>query len=339
MFTYGESRNVDELIHSFNATGGRLRISVTPACQLKCTFCHTEGNPDHGSRKFMDPKVFVALLDAFEALGGTEVHITGGEPLLHPGILGMLDSVGHDRPFKVTLSTNGLALTRLIKAGRLFSIDQFKISMHTLRDDEEAHRLVGRAWNFGRLRSNIQGIRSLGYRVILNYVLTQRNLELLPLVLDEAISLGADLKVIDLETTNHTPRHAAHRGSAYFATESVAVQEAIELISVRAELVEVVQGVSGSSLLRYREGESIFTVKNPGLGSFETGMCVDCPYKSYCAEGVFALRVSANGTYKPCLLRDDYNTQDAPYTLTSSKEGVLAAMRQAIAVMMTGDVS
>ena len=327
---------VDEAIKAFNVTGGRLRISVTPACQLKCIFCHTEGNPDHGTRKFMDPEVFVALLDAFEALCGTEVHVTGGEPLLHPRILGMLDSVGHHRPFRVTLSTNGLALTRLIKAGRLFNIDQFKISMHTLRDDEEAHRLVGKAWHFGRLRSNIQGVRSLGYRVILNYVLTQRNLELLPLVLDEAVALGTDLKVIDLETTSHTPQHATHRGLTYFATDSVTIQEAIELISGRAELVEVVQGVSGSSLLRYREGESLFTVKNPGLGSFETGMCVGCPYKSYCAEGVFALRVNANGTYKPCLLRDDYNTQDAPYTSASSKEGVVNAMSQAIAVMMTG---
>lgn len=338
MPTHEESHNVDELIRSFNAVSGRLRISVTPACQLECIFCHAEGNPDHGARRYMNPGVFAALLDAFGEIGGKEVNITGGEPLLHPAILEMLDGVG-PRPYELTLSTNGLSLSRLLKANRRFGIDQFKISLHTTREDEAAYRLLGRAWNYQRLRANIQEIREQGYRVILNYVLTQENLEDLPFVLDEAVTLGVDLKVIDLETTDHTPGHAEHRGSDYFTINSVAVQKAVDIVSRRAKFAELIQGKVGSSLLRYTEGESTILVKNPSLGKFETGMCTNCPKKTYCAEGVFALRVNTNGTYKPCLIRDDFNVQDLPYIIPAASGGVLPAMKKAIVAMMTGDVS
>jgi cyclic pyranopterin phosphate synthase len=337
MRTNVEITNVDEIIRSFNDASGRLRISVTPACQLECIFCHTEGNPDHGALRYMDPGVFVALLDAFEQIGGREINVTGGEPLLHPKILEMLDTVG-ERPYQLTFSTNGLALTRLLKAGRHFGIDQFKISLHTIREDEAAYQLLGRAWNYQRLRKNIQAIHGEGYKIILNYVLTKENLEDLPFVLDEAIALGVDLKVIDLETTDHTPDHAEHRGLDYFAINSIAVQSAVDTISSRAEFAELIQGKVGSSLLRYTAGESTILVKNPALGKFETAMCTNCPKKTYCAEGVFALRVNANGTYKPCLIRNDFNVQDFPYTIPAASGGVLPAMKKAIVAMMTGVV-
>lgn len=333
-----EAVNVNELIRSFNDASGRLRISVTPACQLACIFCHTEGNPDHGARRFMSPVVFAALLDAFEEIGGKEVNVTGGEPLMHPKILEMLDCIGNERPYELTFSTNGLALGRLLRADRRFGIDQFKISLHTIREDEAAYKLLGRAWNYRRLRENIRAVKAEGYRIILNYTLTKENLEDLPFVLDEAIELGVDLKVIDLETTDHTPDHAEHRGSNYFMSNSIAVQAAVDTISRHAAFAEVIQGKVGSSLLRYTAGNSTILIKNPALGKFETAMCTGCPKKSYCAEGVFALRVNANGTYKPCLIRDDFNVQDFPYTLPVSIDDVTPAMKKAIVAMMTGVV-
>jgi cyclic pyranopterin phosphate synthase len=328
-------QDIGAVIEAFNAASGRLRISVTPACQLECIFCHTEGNPDHGALRYMDPGVFASLLDAFGVLGGKEVNITGGEPLLHPRLLEMLRGVG-ERSYEVTLSTNGLALSRLLKTEEKFGIDQFKISLHTTRQDETAYRLLGRAWNYRRVRENVREIHERGYRVILNYVMTRENLEDLPFVIDEAVSLGVDLKIIDLETTDHTPGHAAQRGEDYFALSSVAVQQAVEMVGRRASFAGLIQGKVGSSLLRYTEGDTTILVKNPGLGKFETAMCAGCSKKSYCAEGVFALRVNANGTYKPCLIRDDFNVQDLPYTVPVGGHGVLSTMKQAVFVMMTG---
>jgi molybdenum cofactor biosynthesis enzyme MoaA len=285
----------------------------------------------------MDPGIFAALLDAFGKIGGKEVNVTGGEPLMHPQIIEMLGRIGA-RPYALTLSTNGLSLAKLLKAGRRFGVDQFKISLHTVREDEAAYKLLGRAWNYQRLRRNIEAIHGEGYKIILNYVLTKENLEDLPLVLDDALRLGVDLKVIDLETTDHTPYHAEHRGSDYFASNSIAVQSAVDMIGKRAKFEEVIQGNVGSSLLRYTADRSTILVKNPALGKFETAMCANCPKKSYCAEGVFALRVNANGTYKPCLIRDDFNIQDVSYTTPVSSDDVLPAMKKAIVAMMTGVV-
>merc|ERR1712217_920014 len=43
-------------------------------------------------------------------------------------------------------------------------------------------------------------------------------------------------------------------------------------------------------------------VKNIARGRLRTGMCGDCDKRSMCGEGVYALRVGVNGSWKPCLL-------------------------------------
>ncbi|MFH0901151.1 MAG: radical SAM protein [Pseudomonadota bacterium] len=86
-------------------------IEVTNHCDLDCPICLVRNRHDwHISNKDM-----TAILDGLVAREGTldVVNISGGEPTLHPDILGLVD-LAASRPqiTRVVLSTNGARLAR-----------------------------------------------------------------------------------------------------------------------------------------------------------------------------------------------------------------------------------
>ncbi len=101
----------------------QLRISVTDRCSLRCGYC----SPEKGSAKAAREEVlsyeeitrFVIVMQA--QYGLTQVRLTGGEPLLRPGLdrlVGMLAAVG---VADLALTTNGQRLAddgRASAAGR-----------------------------------------------------------------------------------------------------------------------------------------------------------------------------------------------------------------------------
>ena len=107
-----------------------IRVELHVLCQWRCHFCHMEGN--HTSGSIGDPS---GLVDALEPLkkkyGLDEVHLTGGEPSIHPQI------VEHVRAltlagYSVKMTTNGQSnisqYEGCIKAG----LHEINISIPTL---------------------------------------------------------------------------------------------------------------------------------------------------------------------------------------------------------------
>lgn len=118
-----------------------VRIKVTNDCQWTCTFCHNEGTELPAGEKaalrvstFLDfgvrnlppigdmPVTEASLegLDSLKALGINEVHLTGGEPTLHPRLPEIVAGIV-DRGMVVKMTSNGQSapahLRRIIEAG------------------------------------------------------------------------------------------------------------------------------------------------------------------------------------------------------------------------------
>lgn len=115
-----------------------LRIKIHDACGLTCTFCHNEGTPVAVDNRHRFPGNFLAagasgrmsiyaqtngaaflpapvpdnddfahaLAVLGDALELTEVHLTGGEPTLHPGVAA-LTKIAVDAGFRVGMTSNG----------------------------------------------------------------------------------------------------------------------------------------------------------------------------------------------------------------------------------------
>jgi cyclic pyranopterin phosphate synthase len=73
---------------------------------------------------------------AVTRLGITEVRFTGGEPLLRPGIVGIVERVAALEPRPQTsLTTNGIGLKRTAAALKTAGLDRVNVSLDTLRPD------------------------------------------------------------------------------------------------------------------------------------------------------------------------------------------------------------
>ncbi|MGW1840130.1 GTP 3',8-cyclase MoaA [Streptomyces sp. BBFR2] len=126
------------LIDTFGRVATDLRVSVTDRCNLRCTYCMPEeglqwlAKPD----LLTDDEIVRLITLAVDRLGIDEVRFTGGEPLLRPGLTGIIARVARlaRRP-RMSLTTNGIGLERTAEALRDAGLDRVNVSLDTLRPD------------------------------------------------------------------------------------------------------------------------------------------------------------------------------------------------------------
>ncbi|MGC4865912.1 GTP 3',8-cyclase MoaA [Micromonospora sp. DT53] len=126
------------LVDRYGRVARDLRVSLTDKCNLRCTYCMpAEGLPWLAGPELLTDEEIVRLVRvAVELLGVTEVRFTGGEPLIRPGLVGIVTAVAalEPRP-RISLTTNGIGLDRLAPALRTAGLDRVNVSLDTLDPD------------------------------------------------------------------------------------------------------------------------------------------------------------------------------------------------------------
>ncbi|MEU9095725.1 GTP 3',8-cyclase MoaA [Streptomyces sp. NPDC087901] len=126
------------LIDTYDRVATDLRVSLTDRCNLRCTYCMPEeglqwlAKPDLLS----DDEIVRLVRIAVTQLGITEVRFTGGEPLLRPGLVSIVQQCAALTPRpKMSLTTNGIGLKRTAAALKAAGLDRVNVSLDTLRPD------------------------------------------------------------------------------------------------------------------------------------------------------------------------------------------------------------
>ena len=97
-----------------NIPSGDLRISVTNGCNMRCTYCHNEGQTETEVKYLSVNEVKTIVCNAMK-FGLHKVRITGGEPLIHPNIEEILEVLRDEVCFSnVGLNTNGVYGEKLL---------------------------------------------------------------------------------------------------------------------------------------------------------------------------------------------------------------------------------
>ncbi|MFF2654758.1 GTP 3',8-cyclase MoaA [Streptomyces sp. NPDC058045] len=126
------------LIDTFGRVATDLRVSLTDRCNLRCTYCMPEEGLQWLARPDLltDEEIVRLVRIAVTRLGVTEVRFTGGEPLLRPGLTGIVRRVAalEPRP-QISLTTNGIGLARTATALKDAGLDRVNVSLDTLRPD------------------------------------------------------------------------------------------------------------------------------------------------------------------------------------------------------------
>ncbi len=127
--------NLPGLIDRFGRTATDLRVSLTDRCNLRCTYCMPAEGLDWLPKDevLTDDELVRLITIGTELLGIDEVRFTGGEPLLRKGIVDIIGRVGTlpNRP-EMSVTTNGLGLTRTAGALKAAGLDRLNVSLDTL---------------------------------------------------------------------------------------------------------------------------------------------------------------------------------------------------------------
>src|ERR1700744_2815550 len=126
------------LADSFGRIATDLRVSLTDRCNLRCAYCMPPEGLDWLPKPELltDDEVVRLVTVAVERLGVREVRFTGGEPLLRRGLPGTVARTARLEPRpEVSLTTNGIGLTRTAAALHAARLDRVHVSLDTLRPE------------------------------------------------------------------------------------------------------------------------------------------------------------------------------------------------------------
>lgn len=266
-----------------------LRLSVTDRCDLRCRYCMSERMHFLPSSERLTVEEMALLADRFVARGVRRIRLSGGEPLVHPGLIDLARRLGRHRATgaldELTLTTNGTRLAEcaadLFEAG----IRRVNVSLDSLVPATFAAVTRG-----GRLAVVLEGIaaaREAGLRVKINMV-AQRGVndgEILPM-LRWCAANGHDLTLIETMPLGSVDEDRADR--------FLPLTEAVARIGAAHPLTPLDDRTSGPA--RY------FAVA--GLPGLRLGLIT--PLSNIFCSGCNRMRLSCEGKIYMCLGHDSH---------------------------------
>jgi MoaA/NifB/PqqE/SkfB family radical SAM enzyme/SAM-dependent methyltransferase len=147
-------------------------IHLTNRCNLSCTHCLFSSSPVE--KDTLSFEKIVSHVNEAYALGCRLFIISGGEPLVHPELLALVEDILGYEGSEVVILTNGVLLEKVF-AGKSFSKERlhFQISLDGLPKEHDALRGKG---SFEKLESNIAWLQKEGYRFSLSVCLHPLNI-------------------------------------------------------------------------------------------------------------------------------------------------------------------
>lgn len=133
------------LVDSFGRPHRSLRVSVTDRCNLRCRYCMPpEGMPWIPTDGVLGDDEIVGLVTLLAQMGIRDVRITGGEPLIRPGLPRLIERIhGISGIQEISMTTNGVLLAAAIDDLVAAGLDRVNVSVDSL-DPERFARMTRR---------------------------------------------------------------------------------------------------------------------------------------------------------------------------------------------------
>jgi cyclic pyranopterin phosphate synthase len=168
----GAAQQPAPMIDPFGRHISYLRVSVTDRCDFRCVYCMAEDMTFLPKAEILSLEELDRLCSAFVNLGVKKLRLTGGEPLVRKGIMGLIRNLSRHLNTgaleELTLTTNGSQLGRFARELADCGVRRVNVSIDSL-DPEKFTRIT----RWGKLAPVLDGIRAAkdaGIRVKLNTV-------------------------------------------------------------------------------------------------------------------------------------------------------------------------
>jgi GTP 3',8-cyclase len=118
----------DFLVDTYGRKISSLRVSLTNRCNLRCIYCHSEGEEDSGREITVEEVAQIARIAAKH--GVDKIKFSGGEPMLRTDFEDILRALPDLRDVSVT--TNGTLLASRVKDLKECGLDRVNVSLDSL---------------------------------------------------------------------------------------------------------------------------------------------------------------------------------------------------------------
>lgn len=278
-----------------------LRISITKKCNLKCIFCHQEGENQAQSYE-MSPETIAKIVTAATEFGVDKVKFSGGEPLMREDFEDII--AGMPVLKNISATTNGILLSRRASSLAESGLDRVNVSLPSINREHYGTITGFPNW----LPEVIDGIGS-------------------------AIDAGltpVKLNMVLLKGINHNEIDDAIKFTARY--DGNVILQLIELMNfkdIRRFMVDIdgVEKMLESRASHVNERE-MHRRKKYFIDGVEVELVRPIDNSRFCAN-CNRLRITSNGKLKPCLMRND-NLVDIRDGATPEeiKELLIEAVRQ-----------
>ena len=305
------------LVDRFGRAATDLRVSVTDKCDLRCTYCMpAEGLPWLSREEVLTDEEIVRLVRiGVQRLGIREVRLTGGEPLIRPGLPGLVERLAALTPRpRLSLTTNGVALARLAAPLAAAGLDRVNVSLDTL--DPELFRTLTRRDRHNRVIAGIDAALAAGLGPVkINTVLMRGiNEHEAAALLRWSLARGCELRFIE-----QMPLDAQH---GWDREKMVTAEEILEHLAAEFELAPEGAAARGTAPA---ETWLVGGFRAPDGGPARVGVIASVT-RPFCGD-CDRVRLTADGQVRTCLFAREESDLRTPLRSGADDEEIAERWR------------
>ena len=295
-----------------------LRLSVTEDCDLHCRYCRTKSSPLPAEPPLTDEEM-LHLVQLFVQCGIDTVRLTGGEPLLRPGLPQLAARIkAVPGIHKLTLTTNGTHLSAKLPALKEAGLDGINLSLNSLNSDHLRRISKITPAQHAAVKQALADLMTSGIPFKLNYVPLRgyNDMDYTRLVRRYVRPFPVRLRFIEL-----MPIGCARE------MQQLSIPNSQLLYQLRLEYPHLYR-LSREESAAFGDGPAIYYTSPDWQGyvGFISAVHSDESFCVYCNR----VRLSASGFLRPCLASEDGTDLGALLRSGSSDEQLLTAIRNAI---------
>lgn len=209
-----------QLVDRFGRTVDYLRISITDRCDFRCVYCMSEEMTFLPRAQILTLEEINYIARAFIELGVKKIRITGGEPLVRRGVIGLLENIGKIESLEeLVLSTNGSNLQEMAESIKTAGVKRINISLDTL--DADKFKQITRTGELDKVLKGISAAKKLGFeRIKINAVIlkNRNHLEINDLV---QFSVDNEIDISFIEEMPLGEINSHDRAEVYYSSDLI----------------------------------------------------------------------------------------------------------------------
>ena len=272
------------LVDGFGRKFPYLRLSLTEACNYRCSYCLPDGYQADGRPTFLTLDEIQRLVRGCAAVGMRKIRLTGGEPSLRKDLPAIIAAVSATPGVhKIALTTNGCLLPRHVETWREAGLTALNVSLDSLQPARFA-AITGHD-RYAEVTEGVEMALGLGFDAVkLNAVLLRGlNDDELPAWMDYLRERDIAIRFIELMRTGDN--------KAYFERHHYRA-EALEAQLLDAGWMQQARAADAGPAREYAHPD------------YRGRIGIIAPYSRDFCSGCNRLRVTARGDLRLCLFGD-----------------------------------